>query len=407
MGNGNNGNKHEELEKVISVHIGNFKSTLNCICSIKKLDKFNNGFFCKIPFPDNLHNLPVIIILNMFLTEEDLMPGKNLYLTYGENSKNIYIDTNRKIFFSKEYNISIIEIKDTDNINQDCFQEIDENIFNEKLDTIYLNKSIIILYKSKEEELKFSMGYIYEINPQNYSFMNNSGTHSGGAGAAIFNAKKNKIIGIQCEILKNDIKGNYAIFLKSPIEKFYENKKKKIETLNKVYEKEINNLKNELDKVKKENINLNEKIKCLEKLLENEKKININSNMNIKGLINMNNNSNPYLTKILELKEKLESKDNEIKEIISRYPVELLKGEKLMSIIFVSLDQKIHYSIICKNTDQFIKIESKLYKEYPQYMNSENFFMANGNKINRFISLEENGIKDSDIITLKKFDIYS
>ena len=183
--------------------------------------------------------------------------------------------------------------------------------------------------------------------------------------------------------------------------------KKKIETLNKVYEKEINNLKNELDKVKKENINLNEKIKCLEKLLENEKKNNINSNMNIKGLINMNNNSNPYLTKILELKEKLESKDNEIKEIISRYPVELLKGEKLMSIIFVSLDQKIHYSIICKNTDQFIKIESKLYKEYPQYMNSENFFMANGNKINRFISLEENGIKDSDIITLKKFDIYS
>jgi hypothetical protein len=162
-------------------------------------------------------------------------------------------------------------------------------------------------------------------------------------------------------------------------------------------------LKNELDKAKKENISLNEKIKNLEKLLENERKKNINNNMNINELINMKNNSS-YLAKILELKEKLESKDNEIKEIKSRYPVELLKGEKLMSIIFVSLDQTIHYSIICKNTDQFSTIESKLYKEYPQYMNSENFFVTKGNKINRFISLEENGIKDNDIITLQSFD---
>ena len=81
----------------------------------------------------------------MFLTEEDLMPGKNLYLTFKENSKIIYIDTNRKIFFSDEYNISIIEIKDTDNINKDLFQEIDINIFNERLDEIYLNKSIYII----------------------------------------------------------------------------------------------------------------------------------------------------------------------------------------------------------------------------------------------------------------------
>ena len=41
-------------------------------------------------------------------------------------------------------------------------------------------------------------------------------------------------------------------------------------------------------------------------------------------------------------------KDEEIKEIISRYPFTLLKGEEMMSIIFTSIDQSFYYSIICK-----------------------------------------------------------
>ena len=236
------GNDNDNREKIIPVHsvpLSKMKNIISCICSIKKMDRFNRGFFCKIPFSDNLHNLPVIIMLNMLLTEEDLMPGKNLSLTFEDNSKNIYIDTNRKMFFCKEYNISIIEIKSTDNINQDFFQEIDENIFNERLDKIYLNKSICILSNANNEELKFSMGNIYEIDTKNYSFMNNCSTFSGGTGGPIFNVKNCKIIGIQYGIMKNDVKqDNYAIFLKLPIEKFYENEKKKSETLNKAYEKE-------------------------------------------------------------------------------------------------------------------------------------------------------------------------
>ena len=72
-----------------------------------------------------------------------------------------------------------------------------------------------------------------------------------------------------------------------------------------------------------------------------------------------------------------------------------------MSIIFTSMDQRILYSEICKNTDQFSKLESQLYRQYPQYLENDNFFTANGIKVNRFKTLEENGIHNHNIIILE------
>ena len=89
---------------------------------------------------------------------------------------------------------------------------------------------------------------------------------------------------------------------------------------------------------------------------------------------------------------------DELKEKLARYPFELSKGEKLISVIFYSMDQKIQYSVSCKNTEIFIKLEEKLYREYPQYSDLDNFFMVNGKAIRKFKSLEENNIKNSDII---------
>ena len=88
---GNDNDKRENILPVHSVLLSKMKDITSCICSIQKLHRFNKGFFCKIPFPDNLHNITVIIIYNRDLTEEDLMPGKNLSLTFEDNSKNIYI----------------------------------------------------------------------------------------------------------------------------------------------------------------------------------------------------------------------------------------------------------------------------------------------------------------------------
>ena len=60
-----------------------------------------------------------------------------------------------------------------------------------------------------------------------------------------------------------------------------------------------------------------------------------------------------------------------------------------------------NFDIISKNTDKFSKIEAILYEKYPQYVDSENFFLVNGNRINRNRSLQENKINNNDVITLE------
>ena len=65
------------------------------------------------------------------------------------------------------------------------------------------------------------------------------------------------------------------------------------------------------------------------------------------------------------------------------------------------MDENILYSIICKNTDNFKEIEKKFYKKYPEYKNTKNCFTLNGKEIDKTKNLDENKIKNSDIITIK------
>ena len=100
-------------------------------------------------------------------------------------------------------------------------------------------------------------------------------------------------------------------------------------------------------------------------------------------------------------------KDKEISNLklkLSRYPFELNEGEKLMTLIFTSIDQKINYSIICKNTDRFNLIENKLYDIYPEYSETENFFIVHGKKINKSKTIEDNQIGNNDIIILNPIE---
>ena len=77
------------------------------------------------------------------------------------------------------------------------------------------------------------------------------------------------------------------------------------------------------------------------------------------------------------------------------------QNEKLISIVFNSFDENIHYSVICKSSDQFFKIESLLNDKYPQYKYLNKDYFVNGVKIDITKNLKDNNIKDSDIITLK------
>ncbi len=72
-----------------------------------------------------------------------------------------------------------------------------------------------------------------------------------------------------------------------------------------------------------------------------------------------------------------------------------------MTVNFISADQKVqHYSLIYKNTDTFNVLEKKLYEDYKEFYETENYFTFNGNKIHKLKSLDENNIRNNDIIML-------
>ena len=77
----------------------------------------------------------------------------------------------------------------------------------------------------------------------------------------------------------------------------------------------------------------------------------------------------------------------------------ILKGNKMV-ITIVDSSQSLHFSIDCNKNDKFIKIEELLYERYPKYKKVENYFLFNGDRIKRFNTLEENGIRDNSIILL-------
>ena len=116
------------------------------------------------------------------------------------------------------------------------------------------------------------------------------------------------------------------------------------------------------------------------------------------------NNDTSYNSNNKEELFLLYKKINNLNETLKRYPVILEENEKLISIIFASLDQTMHYSMICKNTDTISGLEQKLYSEYPKFIDSNNVFLCNGIAINRNRSFESYKIKNGDIIIVNKID---
>ena len=95
---------------------------------------------------------------------------------------------------------------------------------------------------------------------------------------------------------------------------------------------------------------------------------------------NIQNNSNDISINLINEKG---NKIKELEEKIKRYPFVLEKNEKIISIIFSSLNEKFNYSMVCKNTDTIHKLEEKLYEEYPNLSESENFFLCKGKLLNK------------------------
>ena len=125
------------------------------------------------------------------------------------------------------------------------------------------------------------------------------------------------------------------------------------------------------------------------------------------------NNIQDLKDKIKSLEKELNKKNEEIQQLLSqnnnnnnnngKYKITSINpGEEIMCINFVSMsNQDINnYGLVCKNTDLFIKAEERLYEDFPQFKKYETYFEANGKRIKRFQTLNENNIKDKNVINL-------
>ena len=164
-------------------------------------------------------------------------------------------------------------------------------------------------------------------------------------------------------------------------------------------EKNMNdNLSVLINKLKIKNKDLESKLNELENKnnLENENKnFKILANSNNINIINENDFSNQE-----ENIYKLNKKIKDLEEKLERYPCILEKNEKLISIIIYSEDKSIHHSIISKNTDIFNKIVNEIYKIYPEISEKNNIFTYKGKIIDKSKSIENNEIKDGDVVIL-------
>ena len=173
----------------------------------------------------------------------------------------------------------------------------------------------------------------------------------------------------------------------------------------------LNGVNDDINKVNDKIINLsndytnNGLIKILQsRINEFNRKLNELKNEN-KLLIDKNNDlqniNNEYKSKIKKL-ESEKDKKNDKKQLNS-----FKNSDKIMSVNFVSIGimDIVHYSLVCKDTDLFVRLEERLYEDFPQFKNYDNYFVVNGKRILRFKTLAENGIENNNIINVFAIDV--
>ena len=159
---------------------------------------------------------------------------------------------------------------------------------------------------------------------------------------------------------------------------------------------------NEIEKLKKEIIILNNENSSLKD--ENQRLK--NENQRLKSELNNNNqNLKKYELEINKLKLALTNKNNEIKNLkLNSGKKKFIDVDEMLVIQFKSIDQKVDMSYACQKSDIFVRIEEKLYNEFPEYKDLNTYFTVNGRVVKRFRNMEENVIRNNDKILLNIYE---
>ena len=100
---------------------------MNCICKIKIKGAYATGFFCKIPYKKQ--EIKVFMTSYHFFNENVMKENQELNLSLNDEkeTKSIDLSIGRITYFNKDYDITLIELKDEDKIKD--YLELDDNLF--------------------------------------------------------------------------------------------------------------------------------------------------------------------------------------------------------------------------------------------------------------------------------------
>ena len=236
----------------------------NSIFKIKENEgEINFCYFCYIKYQGK--DVPVVIVNNC-LSGDDL--GNKLIINMNGRAKEIELGKTR--YLNKEFNISIIEIKEKKikNIN---FIELDDILYENEPEMFFQKKSIYVIQYDTKKEILVSYGMLDNLNKDKIIYSCNINKEY--KYSLIFNLVNNKLIGF------HDSKSNdkhKEILFKYTISEFINR-----------YKINLKRILNEIDiliKIDKEDVN--KKIYFLDNYHDNLKELNeLNTELYINGKI--------------------------------------------------------------------------------------------------------------------------
>ena len=354
------------------------------ICKIKLKGATGTGFFCKIPFIEK--QMIYCLMTNYHVINEKFInENKTINLLLNDDKEALIIDLSikRKFYFNKDYDITLIELKQIGKVKE--YLELDDNLFKDNEEVFYEDKSIYVLQYPNGKNACVSYGLLNNI--YKFDIKHTCSTDYGSSGSPILNLENNKVIGIHKKGSTN-FNYNLGTLLKLPLNDFFEENKKIIKNININYksnaniiwiDENIDNKENIIIINKLENIfkniklklfkKIDESINYLESIIFEETKVIVGDKLYSKFISQFKKNINniycaPKIIIFTTDREKFIKSNKEYKSKENRFYSYNGVATTINDIIlFVNDDDKIFEKIESSLSFKFQSIESDIYKK--------------------------------------------
>lgn len=176
------------------------------------------------------NTIPVLITCYHVLDEDYIKNSSFLFFSYYSSEGIIDFNIQRIIFQDEELDITIIEIKEEDNLDIYSFLEIDNSI-NASNPQILNHKIYLLHYPKGVDDVRFSQGEILNISSSNIMFLTDYWPEPGSSGSPIIDYENDLVVGIHKGGKKEDnnkSNNGLGIMLKYAVEEFIKKKREEI-----------------------------------------------------------------------------------------------------------------------------------------------------------------------------------